>query len=325
VQVRLREADDQLRSERETARTRTAELAGMLEERDAARAQLSALHEDLVQARATIAAIESTVSAKDEELRSAAERIATLQADVAERARERDDVARRAADAGARAAELEQTMDERNQILASAQDEATKAQVWLRRALEESAEYKASLAAAEARVSELEGAVATSRAELERRGTTAVDQTAPAEGPSSARELASVLQVTEEAVVRIMESTRARADRELRNVDRDRERIGREVDAMMAWRDRAAPMITSLQSEMNAVTRQVSEIGVRVNEVLRPFTGAVTRMSEQLASLDGLGRTLPPPPEDAADPSPGARIIELRDDRPAARDRRGDG
>jgi predicted transcriptional regulator len=146
----------------------------------------------------------------------------------------------------------------------------------------------------------------------------------PDEGPSSARELASVLQVTEEAVVRIMESTRARADQELRSIDLDRERIAREVEAMRTWRDRAAPMIAAMQSTMDEVLVQVSEVGVRVGEVLRPVTGAVSRLTSQLASFDTLSgsaqRAVQDPPETA-----GARVIELRDEQAAARDARHEG
>ncbi len=338
AQLRLRETEEQLRGERETNAARAVELDRVRGDLDMARVQLSALHDELTQANATITAMRSQISDKDAGLRAGAERIAALETELAERARDRDAVATLEAEleertrerddlAGQtgdvpRTADLERSLYERNQELASARDEASKAQVWLRRALAESAEYKASLSAAEARVAELDELVTAYRAELEERAAAAAENAGTAsDGPSSARELATVLQVTEEAVVRIMESTRARADQELRSIDDDRERIGREVEAMVAWRDRAAPMITSLEATMRDVTREVAEIGVRVDEVLRPFTGAVTRMSSQLASLDGLSRTLPPPPEDAPAPTEGARIIELRDDQSAARER----
>jgi len=326
VEVRMREAEEQLRAERESVRTRGLELDRAIAERDAARAQLVLLHQEVLETKGTIDFLESALSDREGDLRTGADRIAALEGELAERTRERDDLATRSDDAGRGTAELRQSLYERSQLLASAQDEASKAKVWLRRALEESAEYKQALSTAEARVAELEDVIATYRGQLEERVTTSVEQTAvPAGGPSSAGELASVLRVTEEAVVRIMESTRARADRELRNIELDRERIGREVEAMIVWRDRAAPMIASLEATMNELTGQVSEIGVRVNEVLRPFTGAVTRLSSQLASLDGLPQTLPPPPEDASESSPGARIIELREDQSAARDRWRDG
>jgi uncharacterized protein YoxC len=123
--------------------------------------------------------------------------------------------------------------------------------------------------------------------------------------------------VTEEAVVRIIESTKVRVDEELRTVDADRERIRQEVESMTAWRDRAAPMIASMRSTMDELVRQVGDVGPRVSDVLQPVTARVTSLTTELASLDSLagvehfgGRP---------QRSEAARVIELRED--PARDR----
>jgi chromosome segregation ATPase len=355
----LGEAQEQLRAEQDLGRIAMADLERAVAERDATRAQVVSLHEELTQAKGTIASVEAALGAKDEQLRAAAERTSSLQAELArqaasvqaeldqrtaslqaeldqrtaslqaeldQRTRERDELAATAQTDRDGSTGLEAALLERNQQLAAAQEEASRAQVWLRRALEESAEYKKSLAAEQARVVELEELAATYRAELEERSTAPGEQPVePGEGPSSASELAAVLQVTEQAVVRIMESTKARADEELRSIDRDRERIGREVEAMREWRDRAAPMIASLRSTMDEVLGHVNEVGVRVNEVLRPVSGAVTRLSSQLASLDGLPREIRIEQDEEPEPSGGARVIELRDEQAAARDRWRDG
>jgi chromosome segregation ATPase len=326
TQRRLGETEEQLRSVQEVGEALAADLERSVAEREAMEAQVTSLHEALGEVKAAIAATEADIAAKDEEVAAAAERTVSLHAELVVRTRERDDLAADAAGARQTSAELQEHLNERNRLLATAREESSKAQVWLRRALEESADYKKSLSAEQARVAELEELLATYRAELEERAAAATESPRverspePDEGPSTASELAAVLQVTEEAVVRIMESTLARADRELANVDQDRERVGRELEEMRAWRDRAAPMIASLQSTMDEVLGQVSEIGARVGEVLRPVTGAVTRLTSQLASLDTLSHPAPRPVEPASGSSEGGRVIELREDQTAGRE-----
>lgn len=323
AKLRLGEAEERLGSSQELGETLAADLERSVAEREAMQARLTALHEELSGVNAGLAAAEAAIAARDHELHAGLERTAGLEIELAEHRRQRDELAAQLASARDGSVALQEELRQRNELLAKADAEASKAQAWLRRALEESAGYKQSLTEEQARVAELEELLGTYRAELEERAATPVasrDEAAEeGGGPSSARELAAVLQVTEEAVVRIMESTRARADEELRNVDHDRERIGREVDALKAWRDRAAPMIVTLQSTMDEVIGHANEIGVRINEVLRPVTGAVARLGSQLSSLDSLPTPTPP-----ADQHEGARVIELRDDQAAGREVRRD-
>jgi chromosome segregation protein len=327
AKLRLGEAEERLGSSQELGETLAADLERSVAEREAMQARLTALHEELSGVNAGLAAAEAAIAARDHELHAGLERTAGLEIELAEHRRQRDELAAQLASARDGSVALQEELRQRNELLAKADAEESKAQAWLRRALEESAGYKQSLTEEQARVAELEELLGTYRAELEERAATPVasrDEAAEESGgPSSARELAAVLQVTEEAVVRIMESTRARADEELRNVDHDRERIGREVDALKAWRDRAAPMIVTLQSTMDEVIGHANEIGVRINEVLRPVTGAVARLGSQLSSLDSLP-TPTPPAETAADQHEGARVIELRDDQAAGREIRRD-
>jgi chromosome segregation ATPase len=290
---RLAEAEERLSTAQDVGEKLVSDLERSVEEREALQARLLARDEELRGANAALAAARGKIAATDTELRSALERASVLEAELADHRRQHDELGRQVANA----------------------------EVWLRRAREESAGYKKSLAEEQARVAELEELLNTYRAELEERAAAPrADAGEKTEGPSSARELAAVLQVTEEAVVRIMESTRARAHEELRTIDRDRERIGREIDAMATWRDRAAPMISTLQATMDEVVGHANEIGVRVNEVLRPVTGAVTRLSSQLSSLDELSTRTRRPPYGPESGHEGARVIELRDDQAADRD-----
>jgi chromosome segregation ATPase len=139
-------------------------------------------------------------------------------------------------------------------------------------------------------------------------------------GPSTASELAAVIEVAEQAVKSIMESTRVRADEELRAVDGEREMIRRDVETMTAWRDRAAPMIASLQAAMHEIQSQGAEIGRRVLEALRPVSTAVTALNSQLESLDDLARGPLVVSTEAPDPSEADEVMELPEEHPAGRD-----
>jgi Chromosome segregation ATPases len=139
-------------------------------------------------------------------------------------------------------------------------------------------------------------------------------------GPSTASELAAVIEVAEQAVKSIMESTRVRADEELRAVDGEREMIRRDVETMTAWRDRAAPMIASLQAAMHEIQSQGAEIGRRVLEALRPVSTAVTALNSQLESLDDLARGPLVISTEASDPSEADEVMELPEEHPAGRD-----
>src|SRR4029450_1679666 len=124
--------------------------------------------------------------------------------------------------------------------------------------LRQQAERLEQARAEQARLTELEALVEGYRQLIEGGGRGArrsplldpSDGLEPPAGPSTASELAAVIEVAEQAVKSIMESTRVRADEELRAVDGERELIRRDVETMTAWRDRAAPMIASLQAAM---------------------------------------------------------------------------
>ena len=196
----------------------------------------------------------------------------------------------------------------------------------LQRVLEESAGYKATVSAQQERLAELEVLVEGYRELVETQGAAAVpsaessDAQEPPTGPSTASELAAVIEVAEQAVASIMESTRVRADEELRAVDGERERIRRDIETMTAWRDRAAPMIGSLQAAMHQIQSQGAEIGLRVSEALRPVSTAVTALGAQLVSLDDLAQAPLEVSTEAAAPSEPDHVTKLPEEYPASRD-----
>ena len=197
------------------------------------------------------------------------------------------------------------------------------------RALDESGGFEAAMSAQAKRVAELEELVEGYRELIEGGNAPTTASAQPSNGheppaaPSTAGELAAVIEVTQQAVASIMQSTRARADEELRAVDGERERIRRDVETITAWRDRAAPMIDSLQAAMREMRGQAAEIGLRVDEAIRPVSTAVTALTTQLASLDDLADDLAESPVDVSTESPApARpdVTKLPEEHPASRD-----
>jgi chromosome segregation ATPase len=188
---------------------------------------------------------------------------------------------------------------------------------------------QAAASAEQARLTELEALVEGYRELIDGRSDAEVSSIEPSDvqeaptGPSTASELAAVIEVTEQAVATILESARVRAEEELRAVDGERERIRRDVETMTAWRDRAAPMIASLQVALHEIQSQGAEIGRRVIEALRPVSTAVTALNSQLASLDDLARApvdVSTEAEAAAAPSEADDVMELPEEHPAGRD-----
>jgi chromosome segregation ATPase len=227
--------------------------------------------------------------------------------------------------AEAESARLEEHLRQQTERLEQATAEAAECQASLR-AIDESGGLHAAIGAQQKRVTELEELVEGYRELIE--GGTALPA-APGEPsdaqetstrPSTAGELAAVIEVAEQAVASIMESTRMRADEELRAVEGERERIRRDVDAMTAWRDRAAPTIVSLQGAMREMQGQAAEIGLRVDDALRPISKALSAITSQLASLGDLAGAALDVSTEAQAPWESDRVTELPREHLASRD-----
>src|ERR687898_2385565 len=205
--------------------------------------------------------------------------------------------------------ELEELRNAQAERLQQATAEVRGSEESLQRALDEAAEYKATVIAQQQRMTELEHLVEGYRELIESETPIAPPPAKPSveeepPTPKTASELAAVIEVAEQAVANILDSTRVRADEELRAVDDERERIERDIESMTSWRDRAAPMIASLQAALDQIKIQAVEISRGIDEALRPVSSAVASLTTQLASLDELARApvesseAPAPPED---------------------------
>jgi chromosome segregation ATPase len=292
-------------------------LAGLEEQLDAAQELSASLTADLERSNAERGSIEAEVLPLRREL----EDVRTELRDAREAILGREEQLR-VAEAGS--AELEDRLREQTEHLERATAEAAESRAALR-ALDDSGGFEAAMSAQAKRVAELEELVEGYRELVEGGSPPAVEPAGPSPAqeptaaPSTAGELAAVIEVAEQAVTSILESTRARADEELRTVDGERERIMRDVEAITAWRDRAAPMIVSLQVAMREMQGQAEEIGHRVDEALRPVSTAVTALTRRLASLDGLGAPLNGSRKTPT-PSRPDRVTELPEEHLASRD-----
>jgi chromosome segregation ATPase len=288
-----------LLTERDAALDRASKSASAKEQR------AERLSSELSQTKGRLAGLE-------EQLETAQKLCATLTADL-----ERE-VARRES-AEAEVLPLRRELDEARGELRGAREAVLDREEQLRAA-------QAAASAEQARLAELEDLVEGyreligDRSLVEASSIEPVDAPETPTGPSSAGELAAVIEVAERAVASIMESTRARADEELRAVDAERERIRRDVETMTEWRDRAAPMIASLQAAMHEIQSQGVEIGRRVLEALRPVSSAVTALNSQLASLDDLERAPVDVSGEESAPSEADDVMELPEEHPAGRD-----
>ena len=230
TQGRLAELEEQLDTAQKVSVTLTADLERAVAERQSMEAEVLPLRRELEEVHTELRDARQAILGQEEQLRAAQAGSASLEEHLLQQAER-----------------LEQA-------------EAAESQGSLQRALEESSRYKATVSAQQERLTELEVLIEGYRELVETQGAAAVlsaepgDAQEPPTGPSTASELAAVIEVAEQAVASIMDSTRVRADEELRAVDGERERIRRDVETMTAWRDRAAPMIVSLQAAMQRDT-----------------------------------------------------------------------
>jgi chromosome segregation ATPase len=267
-------------SERDAVLDRTSRNASAAEQR------AERLSSELSETQSRLAGLE-------EQLDAAQELSASLTADLERSVAQRDSIEAEVQPLRLELQEVRIELSDAKEAVLGKEEQLREAQGSLR-ALEESGGPEAAFGAQQRRVAELEELVEGYRELIEGGSATATPSAQPSNGqepyagPSTAGELAAVIEAAEQAVASILQSTRVRADEELRAVDAQRERIKHDVEAMTAWRDRAAPMIVSLQAAIREMQGQAAEIGLRVDEALRPVSTAVTALTTQLASLDDL-------------------------------------
>jgi chromosome segregation ATPase len=310
----------------------SASVRSALTERDAsldrASKNASAADQRAVRLSSELSETQGRLAGLEEQLDTAQKLSVTLTADLEREVAQRESMEAEVLPLRRELEEVRTELHDAKEAILGQEEQLTAAESpeSLQRALEESAGYKATVSAQQERLAELEVLVEGYRELVETQGAAAESSAEPSDaqepptGPSTASELAAVIEVAEQAVASIMESTRVRADEELRAVDGERERIRRDIETMTAWRDRAAPMIVSLQAAMHQIQSQGAEIGLRVGEALRPVSTAVTALGAQLVSLDDLAQAPLDVSTEAAAPSEPDHVTQLPEEHPTGRD-----
>ena len=297
-------------SERDAVLDRTSKNASAAEQR------AERLSSELSETQGRLAGLE-------EQLDAASELSSSLTADLERSVAQRESIEAELVPLRLELEEVRTELSDAKEAVLGRDEQLRDAQASLQ-ALEDSGGLEAAFSAQQKRVVELEELVEGYR-ELIEGGSAAATPSArpsngqePHAGPSTAGELAAVIEVAEQAVASIMQSARVRADEELRTVDAERERIKQDVEAMTAWRDRAAPKIVSLQAAIREMQGQAAEIGLRVDEALRPVSTAVTTLTTQLAALDDL--TVAPVDVSSETPSRPDVVTRVPEEHLASRD-----
>ena len=139
------------------------------------------------------------------------------------------------------------------------------------------------LADARRRVRQMEDELGTTRRELEE-----LERDDGSAAPASSEQLSAVLEATERAFAQIIEGARQRGEEQLRSSEETRERLGREIADLMAWRDRIQPIIASIQGSVHEATAQVAQVGDRIQSVLGPVTESMDALASSLSELRGV-------------------------------------
>ena len=164
------------------------------------------------------------------------------------------------------------------------------------------------------RVAELQGELAATHEEMDRRERT---------NQTSARflteELSTILAAAEESATRIMERARTSTEQQVKEADRVWREIQAELSRFAAWRERLDPAVRTAQSKLEEVRAQVQEVPERIRRALAPMADTIAAMDHDLAEL---GSAVNPPllvaPSGAEPaPSPVATAAERSEPAPA--------
>lgn len=139
---------------------------------------------------------------------------------------------------------------------------------------------------------------------------------APADaGPTAAEELSSVVEAAEQALARVLDSARVRAEAELREAERSRREIREDVERLAAWRERLAPLVAAVRASIDETRLRAVGISDGVRDAVDPITEAIGALSDRLAALSEL--TGPPAAAADRESERALRVIEIDEGSPA--------
>jgi len=281
----------------EALRAAEAEAADLRTERDATRVELD-------RAAPTVAQLTTEVEAIRRELADAQELVRVADAQVA---RQNGDLAVLRQELGsARRGFLIQ-----NQRARSAENRVNE----LEAELVSTKRLEAELASTRDR---LEAELRWTIAELGvARAAAAEAATAPAQaqsGPTAAEELSAVVEAVEQALGRVLDSARVRAEAELREAERARREIREDVERLAEWRERLAPLVRAVRASIDETQLRAVQVGDGVRDAVDPVTEALQALSDRLAVLAELAGPPSAPDEES---ERALRVIEISENAPA--------
>jgi hypothetical protein len=168
--------------------------------------------------------------------------------------------------------------------------------------------------AAEARASELEQELSSTREDLEHREEAISELAEKIRFLESARpsaevvafmneELAQILTAAQEASAQIVERAKSTVQIELDQAGKVLRDVGAERERFVAWRQEAEPFIRAVQVRMDAVRRAIDRVPARVADALKEIQQAITAMDGDLVGA----LNVPEPPSMSA-PAPVAEL-----------------
>ncbi len=161
--------------------------------------------------------------------------------------------------------------------------------------------------AAEARASELEQELSSTREDLEHREQAISELAEKIRFLESARpsaevvafmneELAQILTAAQEASAQIVERAKSTVQIELDQAGKVLRDVGAERERFVAWRQEAEPFIRAVQVRMDAVRRAIDRVPARVADALKEIQQAITAMDGDLVGA----LNVPEPPSMSA-------------------------
>lgn len=130
----------------------------------------------------------------------------------------------------------------------------------------------------ERRIDELEGSLRT------------IQEQPPAEAEASAPllppgDLNEALRQTEHAIQRIVEKARIGAEQEVAEVERHRDAVRAELEALIAKRDRLTPLARNVRELLGEAQARTEEAETRLRTALEPLTRTVGVLQQRLTEL----------------------------------------
>jgi DNA repair exonuclease SbcCD ATPase subunit len=107
--------------------------------------------------------------------------------------------------------------------------------------------------------------------------------TAP--GPMGGGALASVLSATEEAVTRLFEDAKRRAEQQVEDAERRRGEVEAETQRLGVWWARIDPLVSDVRTSIDDARDEVGMLSDRIGSVLEPVTKAFASLGSRLTEL----------------------------------------